>query len=136
MRRWAPLLLLAACGDSPAPPPVTATTAAAPAAVVTRFDGAWSGTATRSLGRDAECGPVSRPARMDVVRGRATGTLPGGLGQSASEGAGTVTADGSLVLRSRLDAALRAEGSFGERSFTARFVTRACAWTITLNRVG
>ena len=136
MRRWAPLLLLAACADSPAPPPANATTAGAPAAVVTRFDGAWSGTATRNLGRDAECGPVSRPARMDVVRGRATGTLPGGLGQSASEGAGTVTPDGSLVLRSRLDAALRAEGSFGERSFTARFVTRACAWTITLNRAG
>lgn len=132
MRRAAPLLLLlAACGDAPAPPVSAVATLAAPAAPVTRHDGTWTGTATRSFGRDAECGPPSRPLRMDIVQGRATGMLPRG-----GEGAGTVGADGSLMLRSRLDASARAEGRFADRGFTARMVTQSCAWTITLNRGG
>ena len=130
MRRFAPLLLLAACADSPAPA-VTAVASSAPAAVITRHDGSWTGTATRSFGRDAECGPTTRPVRMNVVQGRATGTLP-----TQGEGAGSIAPDGSLILRSRLDASARAEGRFADRGFTARMVTSSCAWTITMNRAG
>lgn len=130
MRPWALLLLLAACADPPAAP-VSAVTAAAPVAAITRHDGTWTGTATRGFGRDPECGPASRAVRMDVVQGRATATLP-----QSGEGAGSVAPDGALTLRSRLDAAIRAEGRFADRGYTARMVTRSCAWTITMNRAG
>lgn len=130
MRPWALLLALAACADPPAAP-VSAVTAVAPVATVTRHDGTWTGTAIRSFGRDFECGPASRAMRMDVVQGRATGTLP-----QHGEGAGTVAPDGALTLRSRLDATARAEGRFADRGYSARMVTRSCAWTITMNRAG
>ncbi len=129
MHRFAPLLLLAACVDAPAPPPAATTTA--PAVVVTRYDGGWTGQAQRDFGSDSECGPARRPVTLNVSQGRAAMNLPQG-----GEGAGTVSAEGAVTLRSRLDAAQRAEGRFGQTGFTARMLTRSCAWTITLNRVG
>lgn len=128
MRPFLLLLALAAC-DSANPPP--AVTGSVPPPAPTRFDGQYTGTAYRSFGPEFQCGRQSNPLSMVVALGRATGGLPQ-QGQST----GLVASDGSLTLRSGLDAAERASGRISDRfEFTARYQTRACAWDIRLNRV-
>lgn len=142
------VLALAGCADTPPPGP-TPTAAAAAAAPVTRFDGTWSGNATRSIGTDIACGASTQPMGMTVVRGRAVAQLPqprqsgGALGvdgrpqiSGLQELAGSVAGDGGVVLRARLDPTERAEGRFGERGFSGRFQSRGCAWNIALSRTG
>jgi hypothetical protein len=142
-------LALAACADTPPPAPVQQAGTPAPVAAVTRYDGTWSGNATRTIGTDTACGAATQPMQMTVVQGRAAAQLPrprdsgGALGidgrpqaTALQELIGTVQPDGGLMLRARLDAAERAEGRFGERGFTARYQSRGCAWNIALSRVG
>lgn len=129
MRPLLLLLALAACGDSPTAP--QAVTSNVPPPAPTRFDGTYTGTAYRSFGPEFQCGRQSNPLSMVVAQGRATSALPQ-QGQSI----GLVSSDGSLTLRSGLDAAERTAGRINDRfEFTARYQTRACAWDIRLNRV-
>jgi len=128
--RALPLLLaLAACGDGPAAPP--AVTGRVPPPSPTRFDGSYSGTAVRSFGPEFQCGRQVNSLGMVIAQGRATGTLP-----QQGQASGVVSPDGSLTLRSGLDAAERTAGRINDRfEFTARYQTRGCAWDIRLNRV-
>ena len=123
------LLALTACGDNP--PPARAVTGTVPPPPPTRFDGNYSGTAFRSFGPEFQCGRQSNPLAMVVAQGRATGALP-----QQGQATGIVSGDGSLTLRSGLDAAERVAGRISERfEYTARYQTRSCAWDIRLNRV-
>ena len=128
-RAWLLVLALTACGDSPQAP--SAVTGSVPPPLPTRFDGTYNGTATRSFGPEFQCGRVSNTMGMVVAQGRATGALP-----QQGQATGVVSSDGSLTLRSGLDAAERTSGRISDRfEFTARYQTRACAWEIRLNRV-
>ena len=128
MRRLLLLGLLAGCGETLTVPP--AVTGSVPPPPPTRFDGRYSGLATRSFGADFQCGRQSNPLAMIVAQGRATGALP-----QQGQATGIVASDGSLTLRSGLDAAERASGRISDRfEFTARYQTRVCAWDIRLNR--
>ena len=102
------LLALAACGDSPAPP--QAVTGSVPPPAPTRFDGSYAGTAFRSFGPEFQCGRQSNPLGMVVAQGRATGSLP-----QQGQATGLVSPDGSLTLRSGLDAAERTSGRISDR---------------------
>ncbi len=123
------LLALAACGDSAAPPPTV--TGSVPPPAPSRFDGQYNGTAIRSFGPEFQCGRQSNPLSLVVAQGRATGSLP-----QQGQATGVVSSDGSLTLRSGLDAAERSAGRISDRfEFTARYQTRTCAWDIRLNRI-
>lgn len=127
MRRLVLLLALAGCDSATAPPVITATV---PPPVASRFDGNYSGTAYRSFGPEFSCGRQTNNLAMVIAQGRASGVLPQ-QGQST----GLVSSDGSLTLRSGLDAAERVSGRINERfEFTTRYQTRTCAWDIRLNR--
>jgi hypothetical protein len=123
------LVLLAGCTDT-APPPATVGGVSPPPP--SRFDGRYSGLATRSFGTASDCGRPSGTLNMVVAQGRATGSLP-----ASGEARGVVSSDGSLTLRATLDATQRATGRISDSfEFTARFQTRNCAWDIRLNREG
>ena len=129
MRRFFLLLALVGCGDGSTPPP--SITGNVPPPAPTRFDGNYRGTANRSFGPEFQCGRQSNQLGMVVAQGRATSSLP-----QQGQAIGIVSSDGSLTLRSGLDAAERTSGRISDRfEFTARYQTRSCAWDIRLNRV-
>ena len=121
-------VLVMACGDAPSAPPNLS--ANVPPPPVSRFDGVYTGLATRNFGPPGQCGP-NIMMQLVVAQGRASGTLP-----RQGEARGLVTPGGSLTLRSTLDAAERTTGQITAAGFVARYQTLVCAWDIRLHKTG
>lgn len=119
---------LAACAQPSAPPPATAAPAAEPAPPppppVTRYDGRYSGTATRT---SAQCTARTLRTTMTVRNGQAS--LTAGSGRTAPPLEGTVAADGTLALSS---AHVSGDGRFARNRFTGQARSGDCTWRISL----
>ncbi|MBW8269389.1 hypothetical protein [Caldovatus aquaticus] len=93
---------------------------------MTRYDGRYTGTATRTSRASAMCTRRTLPATLTVRNGQAS--LTAGSGRAAPL-EGTVAADGTLALAS---ANGTGRGRIAGNRFTGEVRGGDCAWRLTL----
>lgn len=125
---------LAACAQAPAPGSATGTAppmaqpAPPPPPAITRYDGRYSGTATRTSRRSAHCPAASMGAAMTVRDGAAS--LTAGSGR-AGPMEGTVAADGTFSLAGG-DA--RGTGRIARNRVTLQLQGGECSYRVALSK--
>jgi len=121
-----------AAGAQPSVPPLATTAPAAepappPPPPVTRYDGRYSGTATRTSRASAQCTARTLRATMTVRGGQAS--LTAGSGRTAPPLEGTVAEDSTLALSS---VHVNGDGRFARNRFTGQARSGGCTWRISL----
>ena len=131
--------LLAGCADTQrgaATPAATAraiSAAAPPAAVGTRFDGRYVGSAALTNSRSNVCGAQQQTRSITVVNGNATYVVDQHRNIIVT---GPVQRDGSVALTGGTDLSSRVEGRIEDGSFSGQYVSSACVRSLELRRTG
>ena len=105
--------------------------AAAPAAVGTRFDGRYVGSAVLTNSRSNACGAQQQTRSITVVNGNATYVVDQHRNIVVT---GPVQQDGSMALTGVTDLSSRVQGQIRDGSLTGQYVGSACVRSLELRR--